>query len=125
MIPGIIDFLACKRTLSLNAEALDALQARKLQATIRHAYQNVAYYRKLLDAAGVTPDDIRTPADLRRIPTSSKDDLLNAGYDSLLAANAKRSDLISSLTSGSTGTAFTVRQRRWTCRVGNSSIFVP
>lgn len=108
MILKFFNFLSCRRNLLLNADALAALQAQRLQATIRHAYQNVAYYRRLFDAASVTPDDIRTPEDLRRVPISSKDDLLKAGYDNLIAGNLERSSLISSHTSGSTGKVFTM-----------------
>ncbi len=108
MIPKVSNYLSCWRTLSLKTDALAALQAQRLQATIRHAYQNVAYYRHMFDAAGITPEDIRTPEDLGHVPTSSKDDLLDAGCDNLIAANLERSGLISSLTSGSTGKAFTV-----------------
>lgn len=112
MIPKFFNYLSCRRNLTLDTDALAALQAQKLQATIRHAYRNVAYYRRLFDAAGVTPNDIRTPEDLGRVPTSGKEDLLDAGYDDLIAGHLERSGLISSLTSGSTGKAFTVLRTR-------------
>ena len=40
-----------------------------------HAYRNVAAYRSKLDAAGVTPAEIRTLDDIRRLPFTTKDDL--------------------------------------------------
>lgn len=110
MISRIVDILACRRVLSLNADALAARQAQKLRTTIRHAYRNVPYYRRLFDGAGVNPAAIRTPADLERVPMSSKRDLLDAGLDDLVAGNLERSSLLTAQTSGSTGTAFTVKR---------------
>ncbi len=37
---------------------LQDLQQAKLQPLIAHAYRNVPYYRRLLDRAGITPQDI-------------------------------------------------------------------
>jgi phenylacetate-CoA ligase len=41
-------------------------------AEIDFAYRQVPFYRAHLDAAGVRPDDIENPADLRRVPTTEK-----------------------------------------------------
>lgn len=58
---------------------LAAYQLDRLRATLRHAYDNVPLYRRKFDAAGVTPDDCRTLADLARFPFTTKDDL-REGY---------------------------------------------
>ncbi|MEU7935538.1 phenylacetate--CoA ligase family protein [Micromonospora echinofusca] len=42
------------------------------RSEIRFAYQNVPFYGKHLDDAGVTPDDVTTPEDLLRIPPTEK-----------------------------------------------------
>ncbi|MDW8268354.1 MAG: AMP-binding protein [Anaerolineae bacterium] len=47
----------------------------RLQHIIHHAYAHAAAVRALFDRAGLTPDDIRTVADLDRIPVTSKDRL--------------------------------------------------
>jgi phenylacetate-CoA ligase len=54
---------------------LRALQLERLRATIGHAYRNNTHYRQVFDAAGVTPEDIRTLADIARLPFTSKADL--------------------------------------------------
>ena len=54
---------------------LEALQLERLQWTVRHAYENVPFYRQKFDAAGVRPDDIRALADIERLPFTTKDDL--------------------------------------------------
>ncbi|MCU0931266.1 MAG: phenylacetate--CoA ligase [Serpentinimonas sp.] len=56
-------------------DELQALQLRRLQATLRHAYQHSPVYRTKFDAAGVHPDDCRSLADLARFPFTTKADL--------------------------------------------------
>jgi len=56
-------------------EALEAIQVRRLQATLGRAYASVPFYRKSFEDAGVTPADIKSLDDLRRIPFTTKQDL--------------------------------------------------
>lgn len=56
-------------------DELRALQFKRLQSTLRHAYANSPAYRRKFDAAGVHPDDLRTLADLRKFPFTTKSDL--------------------------------------------------
>ena len=53
-------------------DELRALQLERLQWSVRHAYDNVAHYRRAFDEAGVGPDDIGSLADLARLPFTSK-----------------------------------------------------
>ena len=39
---------------------------------MRHAYDHVAHYRRAFDEAGVAPDDVRSLADLARLPFTTK-----------------------------------------------------
>ncbi|QAY58701.1 phenylacetate--CoA ligase [Microbacterium protaetiae] len=54
---------------------LQALQLKRLQWTVQHAYENVPPYRQKFAAAGVSPEDIRTLDDVRRLPFTTKADL--------------------------------------------------
>jgi phenylacetate-CoA ligase len=54
---------------------LTALQLARLQWTLKHAYDNVAHYRKAFDGAGVTPADCRSLDDLAKFPFTVKSDL--------------------------------------------------
>ena len=54
---------------------LAKLQLRRLNQTVERAYANVAYVRSKLQAAKVTPEHIRTLADVARLPFSHKSDL--------------------------------------------------
>ena len=47
----------------------------RLRYTVRYCYENVPFYKKKLDDAGVTPDSIKTLDDIRRIPPTTKADL--------------------------------------------------
>ena len=52
-----------------------ALQTKRLAWSLKHAYDNVAHYRRAFDAHGVHPTDFRELTDLARFPFTSKTDL--------------------------------------------------
>ncbi len=54
--------------------ALEALQLQRLHATIRRCMTN-PFYQKKFAQLGITPDDIRTLDDIRRLPMTTKEDL--------------------------------------------------
>jgi len=56
-------------------DEIAALQLDRLRWSLRHAYDNVAAYRKKFEAAGVRPDDLRQLGDLARFPFTTKQDL--------------------------------------------------
>ncbi len=58
-----------------NREELESIQLEKLQKTVALAYENVAYYRKKMDAKGLKPSDIKTLKDVSKLPFTTKDDL--------------------------------------------------
>jgi phenylacetate-CoA ligase len=53
-------------------DELQALQLERLKWTLRHAYENVAHYRRAFDEAGVHPDDLKTLSDLAKFPFTHK-----------------------------------------------------
>ena len=59
----------------MSVDELRSLQLDRLAWTLRHAYANVPLYRKKFDEAGVRPEDLREPEDLRHFPCTTKDDL--------------------------------------------------
>ncbi|MDI3403690.1 phenylacetate--CoA ligase PaaK [Streptomyces cavernicola] len=59
----------------LDLDGLRALQLERLRATLRHAYENVPFYRAAFDAAGLRPEDCRALDDLARFPFTTKADL--------------------------------------------------
>ncbi|MFE5481047.1 phenylacetate--CoA ligase PaaK [Streptomyces sp. NPDC056527] len=59
----------------LGRAELEVLQLERLRATLRHAYENVGFYRQSFDKAGIHPDDCRSLAELARFPFTAKTDL--------------------------------------------------
>ncbi|MCW5978379.1 MAG: phenylacetate--CoA ligase family protein [Bryobacteraceae bacterium] len=80
-----------------------AFQERRLRWLVHHAYQRVAYYRRLLQDAGVPPERIRTLDDLARIPITTKPDLRRVSLQDRLADDVAPSKRLRSITSGSDG----------------------
>jgi phenylacetate-CoA ligase len=55
-----------------SVDELRALQLERLRWSLRHAYDNVPYYRKMFDVAAVHPDDLKDLSDLAKFPFTSK-----------------------------------------------------
>ena len=83
-------------------EKIRALQDERLVRQVRHVWDHVPYYRKLMEEKGVTPDDIRSVDDLHKLPFLSKYDLRDAYPYGMLAVPLKDCVRIHS-TSGTTG----------------------
>src|SRR5260221_14365070 len=56
-------------------DELRALQLERLRWSLKHAYDNVAHYRKAFDAKRVKPDDLKTLEDLAHFPFTVKSNL--------------------------------------------------
>ncbi len=78
------------------------LQEERLAAQVKHVYENVPYYKQLMDEKGVTPDDIKTLDDLKKLPFLTKADLRDQYPYGLLAKDLSECVRIQS-TSGTTG----------------------
>lgn len=50
-------------------------QLKKLQETVHRVYEKVPFYRKAFDEVGVKPEDIKSLADISKLPFTTKDDL--------------------------------------------------
>ncbi|MBP3328759.1 MAG: phenylacetate--CoA ligase [Clostridia bacterium] len=83
-------------------EQIKQWQDERLVATVKRVYENVEYYRKKMDEAGVTPDDIKSADDLHKLPFLTKADLRDAYPYGLMAAPLEDCVRIQS-TSGTTG----------------------
>jgi phenylacetate-CoA ligase len=83
-------------------EEMEPFQLKGLQWTVSHAWRNSPFYRKRLDAAGVAPGDIRTLADLSRLPFTAAEDLRDNYPLPLLSVEPKEIVRIHS-SSGTTG----------------------
>ena len=83
-------------------EEIRAIQSERLVKQVRHVWDNVPYYRKKMEEKGVTPDDIQSVDDLKKLPFLSKADLREAYPYGLVGVPLKDCVRIQS-TSGTTG----------------------
>jgi len=56
-------------------DEIAALQFHRMKRTLKHAYENSAFYRARFDAHGVHPEELKTLADIAKFPFTSKGDL--------------------------------------------------
>ena len=91
-----------KETETMPYEQLRQLQSEKLVKQVKHVYENVPYYRDLMQKKGVTPEDIRGVDDLYKLPFLSKADLRDTYPYGMLAVPLADCVRIQS-TSGTTG----------------------
>ena len=83
-------------------EQIQRWQSERLVKQVRRVYENVPYYRQKMAEKGVTPDDIQSVADLKKLPFLSKADLRDAYPYGLLGKPLQDCVRIHS-TSGTTG----------------------
>lgn len=60
---------------TMSRKQIEEIQLERLKYTVNYCYTNVPFYKKKLDDAGVSPDQIKTLDDIRRIPPTTKADL--------------------------------------------------
>ena len=87
---------------TMPVEEIKALQSERLKEQVKHVYENVAFYRERMDAAGIKPEDINGIEDLHKLPFITKDDLRDQYPYGLLGVPLKDVVRIHS-TSGTTG----------------------
>lgn len=83
-------------------EQIEKIQHDGLLDVVKRVYENVPYYRKKMDEAGVKPEDIKELSDIIKLPFLTKDDLRDAYPYDLMALPVSECVRIHS-TSGTTG----------------------
>lgn len=91
-----------KEIETMSRADMKKLQSERLVKQVKHVWDNVPYYRGLMEAKGVTPDDIHGVDDLHKLPFLTKDDLRDQYPYGLLATDLNNCVRIQS-TSGTTG----------------------
>ncbi|TXH68628.1 MAG: phenylacetate--CoA ligase [Thiothrix sp.] len=67
--------LSLDKFTTASKDEIQAIQLKRLQWTVKHAYENVPMYRAKFDAAGVHPEDLKELADIQKFPYTTKHDL--------------------------------------------------
>jgi phenylacetate-CoA ligase len=105
-------FVAALRELEraqwLSGEELRARTEARLGPLLRHAAENVPFYRDAYRRLGLAPDELRTSIDLTRLPIVSKAVYREHFPDQFRAANVPRYRCLRRWTSGSTGAPFPI-----------------
>ena len=83
-------------------DELQALQLKRMQWSLKHAYDNVPHYRQKYDAAGVHPGDLKQLSDLAKFPFTTKLDLRDT-YPYGMFATPMRDIVRIHASSGTTG----------------------
>lgn len=91
-----------KEIETASREQLRSIQNERLAATVRRVWENNDFYRKRMEDAGLTPEDIRGIDDLHKLPFLTKDDLRECYPFGLMSAPLADCVRIHS-TSGTTG----------------------
>lgn len=84
-------------------DRIEELQSARLQQLVSYSYQQVPYYRRAMDEAGVVPTDVTSANELQLLPVLTRD-LVRRHTDELLAEGFPRNRLRRCTTGGSTGT---------------------
>lgn len=83
-------------------EALRRLQLQRLREQVRRLYESAPYYRRKMEEAGVTPEDVRSLEDVAKLPFTTKEDLrLSQPFGALLVPMSEVVEVHG--TSGTTG----------------------
>ncbi|NGX17085.1 phenylacetate--CoA ligase family protein [Wenzhouxiangella sp. XN24] len=102
----------------LSATDLEVLQVERLRFIIKHAWNQVPWYRQLFENRGLNPNSIGTLDDLQKLPFTTSQDILD--NNSLMVSKAAtRADLIVGHTSGTTGKARNIFYDRQVCVLKN------
>ena len=64
-----------KEIETASRDQIRAWQDERLLRSVRHVYDNVPYYRDRMAEKGITPEDIRSVDDLKKLPFTCKQDL--------------------------------------------------
>ncbi len=115
--PRYLDEL--RRTQWLPRAQIEELQLQRLRRLLVHAADHVGYWRELFQATGLVPDDVRTLADLRRVPSLTKSALRENIYFDLVSDSSTKRKIAKVTTSGNSGEPLAVfidrlqRDTRW------------
>lgn len=90
----------------LSSETLRDLQERRLRSLVKHAYEEVPFYREKLNTLGISPEDVSSLEDLGKLPFLEKNDIRKHWID-LLSQGYDHRKIQRLCTSGSTGEPLT------------------
>ena len=94
----------------LPASEIARVQGELLQETIRRTALTSPFYRDRFSASGVDPSGVKTPADLARLPLTSREDLQRRSRDAWAVPRERVAEIVA--TTGTTGEPLYVAMTR-------------
>lgn len=102
-----MDNLFNKKMETMPRKKIQEIQLKNLKNTVKNVYENIPFYKKRFKELKITPDDIKTLDDVRKLPLTTKSDLRdNAPFGMMATSLDNCSELHAS--SGTTGIPVTV-----------------
>jgi phenylacetate-CoA ligase len=99
-------------------QELKGYQEEQLRVLIKHCYDHVPYYFRVMTERNLVPSDIARVDDLAKLPLLTKEDV-RTHRDEFLATNMKNSRLVFVSTSGTTGSPLQLYSDKWMCLIKN------
>ena len=94
------------------AKDINDYQFKRICKIIHYAYENVPLYRKKYDAAGIKPQDLKSPADFNSIPLLTKKELQEGFPKDILSRKVNPEACYVVSTSGHTGSPVKLYRRK-------------
>jgi phenylacetate-CoA ligase len=94
-----------RRIRMLPMDEIRRLQWARLKQLLRYAFEHTDYYRQYFESVRLTPDDIKQPRDLLRLPLTNKQTYRTC-FKQIIPKHVREQDGILCHTSGSSGEPF-------------------
>jgi phenylacetate-CoA ligase len=104
----------------MSYEDLLDYQNEKLRPLVKHAYETVPYYRKVMDERKIKPSEINNVDDLQKLPVLTREDV-KKHFEKLISRSFRKRDLIPGHTSGTTGSPLEFFWDQKTCVYNNAA----
>jgi phenylacetate-CoA ligase len=105
----------------LSTDKIREIQLSKLRKTLKMAYSNIPFYRKLYKKCGFNPEKLHSPDDIKKLPILNKAVVHSNYTDMINQSISKRTS--KELTSGSSGNPITVLKDRDKSGYGRAVMF--
>jgi len=100
---GLVNLFSLLKNQWKSSEEIELRRSENLRCLIHHAYKNVPHYRHLFDSIGLSPYEIKSVKDIKKIPLISKKQLHALPLTEKVSRNVNLSKCARITTSGSTG----------------------
>ena len=98
-------YITQKKIRQLPLEDIKKIQWKRLKDLLNFVYENNDFYNEYFESVNLTPDSIRKPSDMLRLPITEKQDYIK-NFNKIITRNVSKKDYAIATTSGSTGQPF-------------------